>query len=37
MNARLILAAVAILIVLLRIAFIATFLLSPLWSWIEAI
>jgi hypothetical protein len=36
MNARLILAGVAILIACLPIAFIATFLLSPLWSWIEA-
>ena len=36
MNARLILAAVAILVACLPIAFIVTFLLSPLWSWIEA-
>ena len=33
---RLALIALAVLIVCLPIAFIVTFLLSPLWSWIEA-
>ena len=36
MNARLILAILAVLVVYLPIAFIVTILLSPLWSWIEA-
>ena len=36
MNARRILAGLAVLIVCLPIAFIVTILLSPLWSWIEA-
>ena len=36
MNWRLIFAVLAVLIVCLPIAIIATFLLSPLWSWIEA-
>lgn len=33
---RLALIALAVLVVSLPIAFIVTFLLSPLWSWIEA-
>jgi hypothetical protein len=36
LRARLILAILAVLVVCLPIAFIVTFLLSPLWSWIEA-
>ncbi|MBZ5676372.1 MAG: hypothetical protein LAP61_19185 [Acidobacteriia bacterium] len=36
MNARRILAILAVLLVCLPIAFIVTILLSPLWSWIEA-
>lgn len=36
MNARLIVAVVAIIIACVPIAFIATILLSPFWSWIEA-